>query len=473
MELQPLILINAVGLTRRLLAHAPRLGRLADAGWVRSLEEVVPAVTCTAQASILTGRSPQEHGIVGNGWLFRETGEIRFWQQSNALIQAEPIYATARRGAAGRGRSFRAAKLFWWFNQGADVAISVTPKPYYGADGNKVFGITGTPEGLCERLEASLGRFPFHTFWGPNAGLPCTQWIARAAAVVLQSERPDLTLVYLPHLDYDPQRFGPSGCDLPRLVRELDEACGPILDAAPAAGARVWVVSEYGHVDVNRPVLVNRRLRAAGLLSVRPGPFGETLDTFASRALAVCDHQVAHIYVAREEDRRQVSEVLAAMPGVGRVLQGAERSEVGLDHPRAGELVALAQADSWFAYPYWSEDRAAPDFARTVDIHRKPGYDPCELFFDPRLFWPRGRAIARLLQKRLGFRTLFDVIPLDPALVRGSHGLPAADPQDRPILIGDGPAPAGDPRDAIPLCRTHELLLRILVPERSSAGASD
>src|SRR5262245_36809477 len=215
MEPQPLVLINAVGLTRKLLAHAPRLEGLAETGWVRTLEEVMPAVTCTAQASILTGRSPQGHGIVGNGWLFRETGEVRFWQQSNALLQAEPIYVTAKRIASERGRTFRAAKLFWWFNQGADVAISVTPKPHYGADGNKVFGITGTPDGLCERVEAAEGRFPFHTFWGPGAGRPCTEWIARASARVLRSERPELTLSYLPHLDYDPQRFGPSGCDMP------------------------------------------------------------------------------------------------------------------------------------------------------------------------------------------------------------------------------------------------------------------
>ncbi len=303
----------------------------------------MPAVTCTAQASILTGRSPQEHGIVGNGWLFRETGEIRFWQQSNALMQAEPIYVTARRRAIERGRTFRAAKLFWWFNQGADVAISVTPKPYYGCDGNKVFGITGTPDGLCERLEASLGRFPFHTFWGPGAGLPCTEWIARSAAAVVESERPDLTLVYLPHLDYDPQRFGPSGCDMPRLVRELDEACAPLLDTARAVGARVWVVSDYGHCDVSRPILLNRVLREAGLLAVRPGPFGETLDTFGSRAFAVCDHQVAHVYVARTEDRERARELIAAIPGVGRVLSGEERREVGLDHPRSGELVVLSR----------------------------------------------------------------------------------------------------------------------------------
>src|SRR4051812_23186771 len=204
MDLQPLVLINAVGLTRKLLTLAPRLAHLTESGWVRSLHEVVPAVTCTAQASILTGRLPQEHGIVGNGWLFRDTGEVRFWQQSNALIQAEPLYVTARRLRAERGRSFRAAKLFWWFNQGAAVEFSVTPKPYYAADGNKAFGIAGTPPGLTDRLEEKLGPFPFPSFWGPAAGLPCTDWIARCAAEVLLDERPDLTLVYLPHLDYEP-----------------------------------------------------------------------------------------------------------------------------------------------------------------------------------------------------------------------------------------------------------------------------
>ncbi len=441
MELQPLVLINAVGLTPRLLSFAPRLQRLAITHWQRSLHEVVPAVTCAAQATILTGVLPQEHGIVGNGWLFRDTGEIRFWQQSNALMQAEPIYVSAKRMAIERGLRFQAAKLFWWFNQGACVEISVTPKPYYGADGNKVFGITGESQGLCERLERDLGRFPFHTFWGPNAGLPATEWIADCAARLLRYFRPELTLVYLPHLDYDPQRFGPAGCDMARLVRELDDACGEILHVANHVGARVWVVSEYGHADVSRPILLNRVLREAGFLSVRPGPFGETLDTFGSRAFAVCDHQLAHVYVARPQDLERVSDLIKGIPGVSRLFTGKDRREIGLDHPRAGEVVVLSQSDSWFAYPYWLDDRLAPDFARTVDIHRKPGYDPCELFFDPGLWWPKGRAIRRLVQKKLGFRTLFDVIPLDAALVRGSHGVPAAEPEDRPILIGDGPRP--------------------------------
>jgi len=450
----PLILINAVGLTPRLLPFAPRLNQLAAAGWAVPLQEVLPAVTCTAQASILTGQPPSTHGIVGNGWLFRDTGEVRFWQQSNRLMQAEPLYATANR----RNPSIRCAQLFWWFNQGAAVDISVTPKPWYGSDGNKVFGVTGTPVGLTERLEKQLGPFPFHTFWGPMAGLPCTDWIARCAAVVLEDERPDLTLVYLPHLDYDPQRFGCAASDWPRLVAELDRACEPLLDAARTVGARVWVVSEYGHVTVRRAVEPNRALRRAGLLTVRDGPFGETLETFTSRAFAVCDHQLAHVYVNDPADIPRVRDVLAPLPGVARVLGGDERGSIGLGHARSGELVLLSEPDAWFAYPFWLDDASAPDYARTVNIHAKPGYDPCELFLDPALRWPKLRIARRLLQKKLGFRMRLDVIPLDAGLVRGSHGL-RNPPPDQPLLIGDGPAPGAGP---LPMTAVHGLLLQAL-----------
>jgi predicted AlkP superfamily pyrophosphatase or phosphodiesterase len=453
---QPLVLILTVGLTKKLLPHARRLRAMAEQGWSRELREIVPAVTCSAQATLLTGQLPQEHGVVGNGWLFRETQEVRFWQQSNSLIQAEPIYTTLRKAAEARGETFRAAKLFWQFNQGADCELSVTPKPYYGADGSKAFGITGTPDGLSDKLEEKYGPFPFASYWGPMAGLPSSAWIAQAAAGVVLNEHPDLTLVYLPHLDYDPQRFGPSGSDLPRLVGELDDACEPLLDAAKNIGARVWIVSEYGLVDVQRPVLINRKLREAGLLTVRPGPFGDILETFLSRAFAVVDHQVAHVYVKRSEDLQRTRELVAAMPGVARVYAGEERAEIGLNHPRAGEIVALAEPDAWFAYPFWLDDRRAPDFAPTIDIHRKPGYDPCELLFNPKLLWPKGRAALRLAQKKLGFRSLFDIVPLDPTLIRGSHGLPTA--ADRPLLIGDGPAPS----DNLALTDVHGLLLNAL-----------
>jgi hypothetical protein len=250
---------------------------------------------------------------------------------------------------------------------------------------------------------------------------------------------------------------------MPKLAAELDAAAAPLLDRARAIGARVWIVSEYGHCDVRRPVEINRVLRRAGLLTVRDGPFGETLDTFASRAFAVCDHQLAHVYVKNFDDQDRIRDVLAQAPGVARVLGGEERAEIGLDHERSGELAALSELDAWFAYPYWLDDGSAPDFARTVDIHRKPGYDPCELFFDPALFWPKGRAVRRLIQKKLGFRTLFDVIPLDPTLVCGSHGLPARDPLDKPILIADGPAPSLSTGGLLETTDFHGLLLNAIM----------
>jgi predicted AlkP superfamily pyrophosphatase or phosphodiesterase len=452
----PLVLINAVGLTPRLLPLAPRLHALAEAGWSVPLREVLPAVTCTAQATLLTGTTPERHGVAANGWLFRDTTEVRFWQQSNRLIQAEPVYETARHRAAKRSRPFKSAKLFWWFNQGAAVDLSVTPKPHYALDGNKVFDIQSTPAALADKLKKDLGPFPFFTFWGPAAGLACSQWIAAAAALVLLEERPDLSLVYLPHLDYDPQRFGPTGCDMAKLVRELDDAAGPLLDAAQAIGARVWVVSEYGHVDVSRPVLPNRALREAGLLAVRRGPFGEQLDLYGSRAFAACDHQLAHVYVTDLADVQRARDTLAALPGVARVLIGDERHDIGLRHDRSGELILLADANAWFAYPFWLDDAAAPDYARAVAIHAKPGFDPCELFTDPKLLLGgKPRIARRLLAKKLGFRMTLDVVPLDPVIVRGSHGLAAADDLDRPIWIGDGARPGNGPtpmtavRDAV------------------------
>jgi predicted AlkP superfamily pyrophosphatase or phosphodiesterase len=422
------------------------------------MPEVLPAVTCTAQATLLTGMSPQWHGVVANGWLFRDTNEVRFWQQCNRLIRTEPLYATARRRAKEQRKPFKSAKLFWWFNQGAAVDISVTPKPHYGVDGNKAFGITGDPPLLSEQLERELGAFPFPFFWGPMAGLKSTAWIASASAKVVQEHKPTLTLVYLPHLDYDPQRFGPKNTDMAKCVRELDDACVPLLDAANEIGAKVWVVSEYGHCDVTRPVYPNRALRNAGLLEVRRGPFGEQLDLYGSRAVAVVDHQVAHVYVRDPEDIPRVCDALAPLSGVAKVLSGEERASVNLDHERSGEVILLSEPDAWFAYPFWLDDALAPDYARAVAIHNKPGFDPCELFFDPRLHFPKLHSARRLIQKKLGFRTIFDVVSLDAGIVRGSHGLAASDPRDRPILIGHG----ANPGASVPMTRVRDLILAAL-----------
>jgi predicted AlkP superfamily pyrophosphatase or phosphodiesterase len=271
-----LCIINVVGLTPRLLDHAPRIKQLGPAmAWTSAL----PAVTCTSQATMLTGLSPRDHGIVGNGWYFQDTQEIRFWQQANSLIQGKKFY-----------EGVETAKMFWWFNQSAPVRYSATPKPHYGCDGSKVFDILDHTE--CQ-LTDRLGPFPFFSFWGPGAGLPCSDWIAKATALVMRQQQPQLTLAYLPHLDYDFQRLPVHD---PARVAEVDQCAGRIIDAAQDIGARVVVVSEYGLLPVHQPVHLNRHLRDAGLLVVRRGPFGEMLMPGDSAAFAVADHQLAHIH---------------------------------------------------------------------------------------------------------------------------------------------------------------------------------
>ena len=410
-------IINAVGLTPELLKYAPRISAVGDSQPMRS---PIPAVTCTSQATLLTGKSPREHGIVGNGWYFRDTQEIRFWQQANSLVEGEKFY-----------EGIETAKMFWWFNQSAPVKYSATPKPHYGCDGSKVFDIIDHTQ--CD-LVRRLGPFPFFSFWGPNAGLPSSQWIADATAIVMRENRPKLTMAYLPHLDYDFQRLPDHD---PQRVAELDQCAGRIIDAANEIDAQVIVVSEYGLVPVQRPVHLNRHLREMGWLTVRHGPFGEMMMPGESTAFAVADHQLAHVYVGNPDMIDEVAKTLQSVPGVARV---ARPVELELDHPRSGELIVLAESDAWFTYYYWLNDSLAPDFARTVDIHRKPGYDPCELFMTSKV-----RAMSRLAQKKFGMRYKMDVIPLDAQLVRGSHGL-HTEPEKGPLVVGSGELP-DDMRD--------------------------
>ncbi|MEM9379764.1 MAG: alkaline phosphatase family protein [Planctomycetota bacterium] len=341
------------------------------------------------------------------------------------------------------GEDFTCAKLFWWWNMGAAVDRSITPRPYYFADGRKQVAIYATPHEFGVETEAALGPFPFFDFWGPKAGLPSSRWIADAAIRTLREHRPTLTMAYLPHLDYDHQRFGPGDERSVQALREVDAIVGDLVAAADAAGAAMVVVSEYGIRDVSRPVHVNRALREAGLLRARPTPHGDVLDVFASGAFAVADHQVAHVYCQGEAQTSAARERLAALDGVAAVLDEEGKRAAGLDHPNAGTLVALSEPDAWFTYYYWDDPAGEPDFARTVDIHRKPGYDPLEMFVDPELRLPMARVARRLIQKKIGMRYLMDVIPLDASLVRGSHGLMPEDPDDGPVWLSSLPFEGG------------------------------
>jgi predicted AlkP superfamily pyrophosphatase or phosphodiesterase len=434
--MRPLLLVDVVGLAwKHVGADTPHLAALARDGFGAPMSTVLPAVTCSAQATMLTGLPPSAHGAVGNGWYFEDVGEVLFWRQSNACVRGEKLYE------ALRSRSARAttAKLFWWWNMGAAVDWSITPRPFYPADGRKIMAVYGQPHAFAARLESELGPFPFFDFWGPKAGLASSAWIAAATARTLARERPTLTLCYLPHLDYDHQRFGAGSPQGRRALREVDALVGDLVAAARRTGTEVVVVSEYAIDDVGGDVALNRVLRTNGLLAVRETPAGELLDVFASRAFAVADHQVAHVYVKSPRDLATVKALLESTPGVDAVLDREAQRAHGIDHARSGHLVAISAADRWFSYYYWLEPGAAPDFAPTVDIHRKPGYDPAELFVDPALRAPKLRVARRLAQKKLGLRYLMDVVPTDAALVRGSHGRLPATPADGPVFLSSLP----------------------------------
>jgi predicted AlkP superfamily pyrophosphatase or phosphodiesterase len=432
------LVLLIVGLTpRHIGAHTPNLARLAGSGGMRPMTAITPAVTCSVQATFMTGLLPRDHGIVGNGWLFRDLMEIWFWRQSNRLVAGEKIWDAGKR----RDPAFTCANLFWWYNMAAAFDAGVTPRPIYKADGRKLPDCYTKPAGLREELTHEIGPFPLFKFWGPATSIESTRWIAHATEHVLASRAPTLTLAYLPHLDYDLQRYGPDEAHpaVARSLREVDEVAGGLLAAADRLGMRVVVLSEYGIGAVDTPVYVNRVLRQAGLLAVREEDGGELLDPIASRAFAVCDHQLAHVYVADPGLTATVAGMMRSLPGVAEVLDDAGKRAHGLDHARSGELVLLAQPNAWFPYYYWLDDRRAPDFARTVEIHRKPGYDPVELFMDPAIRWPTLAVAGRLGRRALGFRALMDVIPLDAALVRGSHGRTTAREDDGPLLISSEP----------------------------------
>lgn len=430
------LVVDVVGLTPRLLGeHTPNLTRLAREGAMRPLRTVTPAVTCTAQSTLVTGSLPREHGIVANGWYVRDTSEIWFWRQSNRLVHGEKIWDAAKK----RDPAFTCAKMFWWYNMYSSADLAVTPRPMYPADGRKLPDVYAEPPELRAELQQRFGQFPLFFFWGPKAGIASSDWIAKASRHVFDTRKPTLSLVYLPHLDYALQKLGPDHPAIAVEARAIDGVAGGLIDHARREGARVVVCSEYGITPVSGPVHPNRALREAGWIRVRDELGRELLDPGASEAFAVSDHQLAHVYVKDPGRIAEVKALFEGLDGVERVLADEGKRAFGLDHPRSGELVLLARADRWFTYYYWLDDERAPDFARTVDIHRKPGYDPVELFVDPALPLPVAKIGFRLAQKALGFRMVMDVIPLDASLVRGSHGRVTDDPTDGPLVITSEP----------------------------------
>jgi predicted AlkP superfamily pyrophosphatase or phosphodiesterase len=394
------IVLDIVGLEHEHLDSGliPNIANIAQSGEVASLEPVFPAVTCTVQASILSGKYPQDHGIVANGLYDRDTYSVSFWEQPSSLVKTERAWDIARRNGA------RTAALFWQNTMYANSDIVVTPRPIH-LDDKMVMWCYSKPAGYYEKLKEKFGEFDLASYWGPLASANSSKWIANAAEYTLENERPNMLFVYIPHVDYSAQRFGKDAPQVRDDIKKADEIVGRLVDMASKMGiidqVQFTIVSEYGFNAVKGAVPLNLVLRDAGLLSVRTICGKEYLDFEYSKAFAMVDHQAAHIF-AKDGFAGEARKVLEATAGVDRVLDGEGKKKLGIDHSRSGELVAIAERDRWFSYYWWHDENAAPDFARRVDIHRKPGYDPVELFFDPKT----------------------RSIPLDPSLVKGSHGRP-------------------------------------------------
>lgn len=430
--------LNLVGLCGRHLGpHTPNLLAFAQqTNGHQIIDPVLPALTCSAQSTYLTGKTPNVHGIVGNGWYDRDLNEHHFWKQSNRLVQHKKVWDFL----AEKNPEFTCANLFWWYNMHSTVDYAVTPRPLYRGDGLKTFDVHSQPMNLRENIKADLGEFPFHGFWGPRAGIDSSKWIAESAKWTEEKFSPNLSLVYLPHLDYDFQRFGPMDPQVFPALSEIDEVVGDLISFYEARGIRLLILSEYGISPVSNVIYPNRIFRSEGWLSIKDELGLEYLDCGGSRAFAITDHQVAHIYLNDQSEsfRNKVRSRLENIEGIERVLDNEGKKEVGLNHSRAGDFVLFSKEHSWFAYYHWEDDQLAPDFARCVDVHRKYGYDPTELFVDPSLSFPVLKIARKLIGKKMGFRTSMDLIPLDANLVRGSHGIRPQDHQDWPVIMGHG-----------------------------------
>lgn len=431
--MQRTVVIDVVGLSAELIGeYTPRIDAWRESGATTvPISPLLPAVTTSVQTTYVTGKYPSEHGIVGNGWYFRDDAEVRFWRQSNKLVKGRKVWDVARE----QNSSFTCAKMFWWYNMYSTADYSVTPRPMYPSDGRKIPDVYSQPPELRDVLQEKLGQFPLFKFWGPSSSIESSIWIAESSKYVETAHSPTLSLVYLPHLDYCLQQKGPVVDEISGELREIDSVVGDLIQFYESRGVRVMLVSEYGISSVSNPIHINRVLRTAGLITVRMELGRELLDCGACKAFAVADHQIAHVYINDPSVHDQVVQLLQGLDGIDLVLDTDGKRLHRIDHERAGDIVCVAKPESWFTYYFWLDDAVAPDYARCVNIHAKPGYDPVELFVDPQIRFPTLKAGYRLLQKNLGFRYLLDLIPLDASLPKGSHGCLTSNPSQGPMLM--------------------------------------
>jgi hypothetical protein len=430
------LLLSIPGLRGEDLSRMPTLAALAAKGASVPLDPGFPAVTCPVQATLTTGTTPAAHGIVANGLVDRRSHHLEMWISPDNVHRAPRIWDQLK---AARP-DLRTAAWFLLQSKHATADLVCLPAPKHNADGTETMWCHTNPEPLYATLRETLGEFPLHKFWGPIAGIESSRWIARSFIEAARPAPPHFAVVYLPHLDYAAQRTGPDSPPALAACGELDAEIATLIDdyrqIIGAAELIVLVAGEYRIRPVTHTLFLNRVLREAGLLAVTETPAGELLDLAASPAWALADHQIGHIYLQDPGDQSLVERVAGLFrnrAGVARVLTGDDLVAAGLaaaavqdQDSRCGDVVIESTPDSWQAYHYWLDDAKAPGFARTIDIHRKPGYDPLELYVD--------RAKLPAVS-----------IPLDTTLVKGSHGArDLANPHET-IFIASRPDLAAGP----------------------------
>lgn len=411
---QNVVLLSIPGLRARDVEQMPALTALMAAGQRATLVPSFPCVTWPVQANMLTGLLPAKHGVVANGFYWREQRKVEMWTAWNDKITAPQIWDLLHQ----QDPQLTSAVWFPMLSKGCGADYICMPAPVHNPDGSESLWCYTKPTELYGGLRDTLGHFPLQHFWGPMANIKSSAWIADSAVLVARQFRPRFFYLYLPHLDYAAQKTGPDSPAAVAALTELDGVIGKLAAGfAEAYGPDVlWLAGgEYAITPVDHVSYPNRVLREAGLLQIREAADGEHLDLERSAAWALVDHQFSHVFVNGRDAAtiQQVTRLFRDQPGIAEVLSGGARGKYSLDHERAGDVVLISTPNSWQAYYWWLDDVRAPGFARSVDIHRKPGYDPVELHFD--------------------FAT--KSIPLDAQLIKGSHGAPAADAAQQTILL--------------------------------------
>jgi len=412
--MKKIILLNIVGLTKGQFEKIKpkNLWNKFETNFT-SFRPCFPAVTCSVQTSILSGVYPSEHGIIANGYFDSQKNQVSFWEQFAGLVEKPRIWDILKK----ENPSISTAILFWQNSMYANSDVIITPKPIH-LDHKMIMWCYSKPVGFYEKVSEELGEFNLKSYWGPFVSIESSQWIIESAKKTIQKQSPELVLVYLPHLDYAAQKFGPESPEFTTSLLDLDDLIGKFfsfLENYKPDEYEIILVSEYGFNKVNNSISPNRILRDNNLLSVRKISGKEYIDFELSKAFAMVDHQIAHVYI-KPGFKDDVTRVFSSND-VGTILDDKLKTIHHIDNAKSGDIILCAKKNSWFNYYWWTDASSAPEFTFTVDIHRKPGYDPLELFIDP-----KSKTISH-----------------DTSLIKGSHGIIDENENNHPLLASTIP----------------------------------